>query len=157
MKGHFILSGAEFNSCSLNYCYSFKNHVGFYLKICQPSATLARVGLTEPPGGGRLFCSFLADSAALPAGFSESLNELALPLDAGKNVRSVFFHHDHQEEEEEDSLSCLPSPCCNQNVTPTLHHRHRRLDLHRLLFSPAKSSYNNWCFIYFGTWIQLRA
>lgn len=150
MKGLFILSGAECNGCSLNHCYSFKIHVGFYLKTYQPSATLAHVGLTEPPGGWRLHCSHLNDSVALTAGFSESLSELALGGGV-RNVRSVFFHHGHQKEE--DSLSCLPSPCCNQNVTPTLHHRHRRLDLHRLLFSPAKSSYNNWCFIYFGTWI----
>lgn len=91
MKGHFILSGAEFNGCSLNHCYRFKIHVGFYLKPCQPSATLARVGLTEPPGGWRLSCSFLDDSAAPPAGFSESLNESALPLDGGKMSGQCFF------------------------------------------------------------------
>lgn len=91
MKGHFTLSGAEFNGCSLNYCYGFKIHVGFYLKTCQRSATLARVGLTEPPGGWRLLCSSLDNSAALPAGFSGTLNELALSFDGGENRQVSVF------------------------------------------------------------------
>lgn len=155
MKGHFILSGAEFNGCSLNHCYSFKIHVVFYFKTCQRSATLARVGLTEPPGGRRLFCSFLDDSAALTAGFSESLNELALSLERGKTSGQCFFIMIiRRRRRTAYRVSRLPA------ATRTLHPHYISATaalIFRVLFSPAKSSYNNWCFIYFGTWIQLRA
>lgn len=115
MKGRFILNGAECNGCSLNHCYSFKIHVSFYLKTCQHPATPVRVGLTEPPGGWRLFCSFLDDSAALTADFSESLNELALSLERGKMSGQCFFIMNIRRRRTAYRVSRLPA------ATPTLH------------------------------------
>lgn len=131
-----------------------------FKRTYQCCATFVCLSFLEPPGGRRLCCSFFCDNALATCRFRHFLSvwmrwhvSLKTKKKQKKKSQVSLFHH----QEEEDSLSRLPSLCCNQNVTPTLHHRHRRLDLHSLLFSSARSSFNNCCFIYFGTWVQLRA